>query len=124
MNVNFGIIRKFFCTLLSMVQLGSNRLKMIRVKASHMSTICGGYFPRSKFLYLDLFRYLQDAVLVSKLCSFSIFYQSLYHVFYNILTAPLFSMTFVICLIASLICLVLSFCCNAVFARCSDNHVC
>ena len=38
MNVrNFGIIRKFIRTLLSMVQLGSNSFKMVHIKASHMS---------------------------------------------------------------------------------------
>ena len=40
MNVrNFGIIKKFIRSLLSMVQLGANRLKMIDIKASHISTI-------------------------------------------------------------------------------------
>ena len=36
---NFGIMRKFIRTLLSMIQLESNRLKMLHTKASHMSTI-------------------------------------------------------------------------------------
>ena len=36
---NFGIIRKFIRILLSMAQLGLNRLKMVHIKASHMSTI-------------------------------------------------------------------------------------
>ena len=36
---NLGIIRRFIRTLLSMAQLGSNRLKMVDIKASHTSTI-------------------------------------------------------------------------------------
>ena len=36
---NFGIIRRFIRTLLLMVQLGSNRLRMVHIKASHTSTI-------------------------------------------------------------------------------------
>ena len=36
---NFGIIREFIRTLLSMVQLGLNGLKMVHIKASHVSTI-------------------------------------------------------------------------------------
>ena len=36
---DFGIIRKFIRILLSMVQLGLSRLKMVHIKASHMSTI-------------------------------------------------------------------------------------
>ena len=37
MNVrNFGIIRKIIRTLLSMVQLGSKRLKMVHIEASLM----------------------------------------------------------------------------------------
>ena len=40
MNVrNFGIIRKFIRSLLSMVQLGSNKFKMVDIKASHISTV-------------------------------------------------------------------------------------
>ena len=38
---NFGIIREFIRTLLSMVQLGLNGLKMVHIKASHVSTIWG-----------------------------------------------------------------------------------
>ena len=70
---NFGIIRKFIRTLLSMVQLGSGRLKMVDIKTSHMSTISGLYFLKSKFPCLELFRYLPAVVFVSNLCSFSIF---------------------------------------------------
>ena len=62
---NFVTIRKFIRTLLSMVQVGSNRSKMVHIKASHMPTIRGLYFPRSKFPSLDLFRYLQAVVFVS-----------------------------------------------------------
>ena len=110
---NFGIIR-FIHTLLSMVQLGSNRLKMVHIKASHI-TIWGLYFLRSNFPYLQLFRYLQAAVFVSTLCSFSIFLVLSISVMYLTIfwQRPLFCallMTFVICLIASFIC---SFCCSA-----------
>ena len=98
MNVrNFGIIRKFTRISLSMVQLGSNRLKMVHIKASHMSTIWGLYFLRSKFPCLDLFRYLQAVVFVSNLCSFSFFLVFSISVMYllgNILTTPLFSRSF------------------------------
>ena len=61
-------------TLLSMVQLGSNKLKRVHIKASHMSTIWGLYFLRSKFPCLDLFRYLQAVVFVSNLGSFSLLF--------------------------------------------------
>ena len=54
---NFGVIRRFICTLLSMVQLGSSRLKMVHIKTSHISMIWGLYFLRSKFPFLELFRY-------------------------------------------------------------------
>ena len=33
---NYGIITRFIRTLLSMVQLGSNKLKMVHIKASHI----------------------------------------------------------------------------------------
>ena len=66
---NFGIIKKIIRTLLSIVQLRSNRLKMVHIKASHMSTIWGLYFLRSDFPCLELFRYLQAVACVSKLCS-------------------------------------------------------
>ena len=71
---NFGIIIRFIRTLLLMVQLGSNRLRMVHIKASHTSTIWGFYFLRSKFPCLELFRYLEAVVFVSNLCSFSTFF--------------------------------------------------
>ena len=50
MNVRkFGIIKEFICTLGSMVQLGSSKLKLVHIKVSHMSTILGLYFLRDIF---------------------------------------------------------------------------
>ena len=68
---NFGMIQKFIRVLLSMVHLGSNRLKTVHIKASHKSTVGALYFLRSKFPCLELFRYLQAAVFTYNLCSFS-----------------------------------------------------
>ena len=111
---NFGIIR-FIHTLLSMVQLGSNRLKMVQIKASHISTIWGLYFLRSNFPYLELFRSLQAVAFVSTLCSFSIFLvlsiSVMYlAIFWQRLLFRALLMAFVIYLMASFIC---SFCCSA-----------
>ena len=125
---NFRTIRKFIRTLLSMVQLGSNRLKMVHIKASHMSMIWGLYFLRSKFPCLDVFRYLKAIVFVSKLCSLSLFFffsiQYFCYVFGNILTTPHFFSRSFDDVYHLPLCLVLLFCCTAVFPWYSDNHVC
>ena len=112
---NFGIIRTFTRTLQLMVQLGSNRLKMVQIKASHISTIWGLYFLRSNFPYLELFRSLQAVAFVSTLCSFSIFLvlsiSVMYlAIFWQRLLFRALLMAFVIYLMASFIC---SFCCSA-----------
>ena len=104
MNVrHFGIIRTFFLTLLSMLQWRSNRLKMVYITASHTSTIWGLYFLRSTFPCLELLRYLQAGVFLSKLSSFSIFLVFVIHlaIFWQRPFFHALSMTFVIYFIAS-----------------------
>ena len=113
---NFVTIRKFIRTLLSMVQVGSNRLKMVHIKASHMPTIWGLYFRRSKFPCLDLFRYLQAVVFVPYLCSFSFFLVFSISVMYLAIfwQHPFFFALFWWCLLfASLPRLFVSFYCSA-----------
>ena len=125
---NFGIIR-LIRTLLSMVQLGSNRLKMVYVKASHASAIWGLYFLRSKFPCFELFRYLQAVVSVSNLRSFSTFLEFSISVIYLAIfwQRPLFSRSSddVRYFLFYLVCLLfLLFYDIIVFPWCSDNHVC
>ena len=104
-----------------MVRLGSDRMKMVHIKASHMSSIWGLCFLRSKFPCLELFRYLQAVGFVSNLCLFSIFLVFSNSVMYAM---PLFSRCFDdVCYLPHCLVylLILLFCCIAVFPCCSDN---
>ena len=73
MNARNFEIKKIYLYFTVNGQLESNRLKMVHIKASHISTIRGLYFLRNKFPCLELFRHLQAVVLVSNFCSLSTF---------------------------------------------------